>query len=212
MPGRISIRGDHARVKTLSRRRHSRLGFDPEPRIVQRKSKKILVRSYSVAMALAHILYPENFPKLVASSLDRKTTFSEQVQTNKNSHKAVKSFYRRLPYRKALDSVFPRLRVLKDLKYNPRKYRAHEEKVKQNAIPLADEVLSESGIEINPKAMNIGFAKNGSPVFFEITGIYPKVLRKKIESMQESLEKKQAMQLLEAIEAEAKGNVLIFVH
>src|SRR3989344_5980777 len=94
---RFKIHGEHARVRSLKPEEQRKIGFRPEPLIVRRKSRKPLSPVYSAAMLLAHMLYPENFPEIAATSAKRKhhMTYSVFAPTDAQSRKATKSFYRR---------------------------------------------------------------------------------------------------------------------
>jgi len=190
---RFSIRGDHAKVNTLSKSKKKKLGFSGRQRIVQRAAESRLPVSYSAALCLANLLYPRNFPRLMASGLDKKTTFSRLVEIDKPSQKAINSFYRR--------------------RYDSAQYKHHEINVNSEATHnVWLKIKKESGISINWGAMNIGF-RNKNPVFFEIHLIDLKKLNSKILALPEGKKKQLAMSLFKMLEeADYSGNNTIYPH
>ncbi len=183
MPGRkFKFEADHAVVKVLGRRETKKLGFRARS-VVQRKAWEPLPKSYSAAICLANLLYPKNFPRIITSGLDKKTTFSEWVKVDRPSQKAIKLYYHRSGYSTA--------------------YVNHATRVRLKALPILEKIEKESGITANLKAMNIGFRKK-TPVFFEIAQISLKKLREKIRAMPEGKKKLIATSLLKILLSDTK--------
>jgi len=192
MPRKIRIRSDEAEVRTLGRSAKKR--FKGHPELVRRVSYKKHMPGHSLAKSIAWLLYPEHFPKPVASGTDRRTGYTERVVLDSQSQKGIEGWY---------DGNFIA-------------YKNHNARVITNASLKQEEILDESGISANSIPMNVGVTKKGKLMFFEVVKIFPGKLEKKILAMpeatgQESLRKKQALELLQGIKKIAGGKKEIWV-
>ncbi|MDD5148102.1 MAG: hypothetical protein PHH08_01410 [Candidatus ainarchaeum sp.] len=189
---RLSIEGDHAKVELLSRRRQKKLGFRPEPRLVKRVSGKRLRFAYSLGMSLAHVLFPKNFPEIVASGRGRKTTYSAAIELDAKSQAAINDWYA--------------------FHMRTANFVLHEKRLKRMGIDEKADALNSCGIIVNKKPMNVGVTQKGSLVFFEVVNVNVQLLEAKIRVLPESLKKKQAARLLSALKKIYNGQNEIFVH
>jgi len=210
MPNRAKARpllifGEHATVKSLGRRQRPR-GFPRRVLVVERNQGRNLTQAYSVAMTLASLLYPKNFPQQLASGLDRKTTYSKRVVLGKRSQKGIEGFYKNIN-----KGHYP---------FSNTDFRIHRELVSEKAEKEAQKIEQESGIVINSAEMNVGLEKKrGNIVFFEVGYLEIPKLKEKIESLperneQQRLIKKQARSLFEYLEKLQlkKGSNVLGVH
>ncbi|MBN1941079.1 MAG: hypothetical protein JW772_02765 [Candidatus Diapherotrites archaeon] len=200
---RINIHAQDSHVTSLRRREKKKIGLPKKYGVVKRTAYKQPSELYAPAMAIAHLLCPGNFPRIIASGLDRKTVFSNEIQLDKPSQKAINSYYRR------------RARSVKKAKpvEKSRKYLEHEARVKKSALQLAREIEEETGMRPNLKAMNIGFSAGGNfPIFFEVSRINIPVLEKRIKSIVLATQRAQALELLDLIKREAQGQKIVKVH
>ena len=194
---KFKIRGDHARVRTLSNidaieeMAPARLSFRQKAKSIPRKRlvarfETWPLRGYSDAMTLANLLFPNKFPKLIATKMEKKalgqpiTTYSEQVPLSKESQNAITSYYRG---------------AHKEIgKYEQKYYK----KIDAEVLKLED-----IGIYANHLPMNVGIGKKGF-VYFEIMRINVKRLGEFINRLPEKtakqqLKKKQAIELLKSL-------------
>lgn len=208
---KIRVRGDHATVTTLSRK--AAREFLPKTKKTQKKQKlrtrnqddtRIVKRTthegeinpatYSVAHALAHLLFPKNFAKIIASGTDfelqhARTNYFVQTPTTKRYQSAVKSIYSG--------------EETKHNRYEAKYSRLFNDLYRQ---------LSKAGIYINTIGVNIGVRKNGKrtyPVAFEIRTVSIPKLRDVVENLpsrtpEERLKKKQAMELFKYLESSSE--------
>jgi len=177
------IRGDHAIVSEVPK---SRIRFATRRRVIERWSKNKLdvteVALYSHAHTLAHLLFPRNFVKPIASAIDGSAHYSELRDIDEASRTGIIDFYKTSRWEKYLNHT--------DRIYS-------NDKVRDRSI-----TLRQAGIFVNTKPMNIGFDKIGEPVFFEIACVSPRLLKKYIQKKvgNGTLKKKQTMELLGEIE------------
>lgn len=203
---KVSINGEHSRVRSLDPLRAKGLGFRNRW-IVKRKARERLPKSYSASMCLANLLYPNHFPRTVASGLDRKTTFSEHVEVSERSKRAIKLVYRRV----GNNPLAFLMRGFDNLRPGAPPFRRHEKQVRLEAEPIRDAIRNESGIRANITPMNVGF-RGRLPFFFEISSINLFKLRDKIVSLPEGRKKKQALRLFELIQADSSEDGIVRPH
>ena len=198
LPRRINIGGRDALVKSLSRKEKREKGFRPRSRIVQRTSER-LNEKYSAAMMLAHLFFPRNFPILLASGRDRKTTYSRRVFLDKKSQEAIDSFYEN----ESANGKRPELKA---------RFERYGSEISERVEKTLNRILNETGIGVNYQPMNVGIRKE-KLVFFEVWDIHLATLRKKINSMRRSRKKSQAIELLRIIEKDLPLNTrTVHVH
>ena len=178
-------------------------------KIVLRKQhgeKSILPASYSSAMSLANLLFPNNFPRIIAtglkeqSNLHSSVVYSKLVPLKKESQRGINSFYTNRMQRRGLNFL--------ETPYH--KYSV----ANKTSIREVARKLEESGLVINDALMNVGISQNGAKksfVFFEVSGIDLFKIRKYINALPTStasqkLLKAQAERLVSFIESqEANG-------
>ncbi|OIO27223.1 hypothetical protein AUJ14_00095 [Candidatus Micrarchaeota archaeon CG1_02_55_22] len=119
-------------------------------------------RRHGLYLSLAHTLFPENFPKPIASRLRGSkppALISHFADTSLDYQKAVKEFY-------AADS--------RDSYEHSPAVKAHYAKVYREAArksPLSQRIFK-AGITVQDHPVNIGFKSDGvTPVFFEVAEI-----------------------------------------
>ncbi len=195
---KIHIEGVHAEVRSLSR--SEQRGFSGQPPLVKRISRERLVPGYTTAIGIAKLLYPKNFPKIVACDLkNRKIIYSERVFLGKRSQKGIE----------AAD---------KPGGFRSKAFRKHARSIKEKARAEAVRIGEESGINVITILTNVGFSRRGKNlVFFEVGSINIPMLEERINSMSErrpgeKLRKKQAVLLLDMLKKEAKGKDIIYTH
>jgi hypothetical protein len=187
--GNSLIEGDHAAIMPLGKK--EKREFRGHPELLKRAAKTKTPRTYTAAMCIASLLYPKNFPKIVASGLDRKTTYSLKVAVDKQSKIGIQAYY---------------------APGNQPKYAKHSKRLAPWIVKKWRQIKEESGIIVNTKAVNAATTKRGSLVFFEVLYIHLPLLEKRISSMRESTRKRQAIALLNLLKREAKGRDSILVH
>ncbi|MEI7961045.1 MAG: hypothetical protein WCI04_01800, partial [archaeon] len=152
-------------------------------------------KGYSLGHSLAHIFYPHNFPKIIASGTHGnstqskfRVTYSKKINLTEESQKGIEGFYK------------------KNLECNDgvAHYEAHQKKLGDSAFCLADKIYQESGVFPNPRAMNAGKSKKNKIVYFEINFVYLPRAISFVEKMPKNtpaqkLRKKQATVLLEEL-------------
>ena len=201
----LRIHADHADVYTLHGGAQKRifkkpLGFQ----VVKRKSTVPNPKSYSRAMTLAHVLWPNNFPRILASGTKlsgeahSKVTYSKRVRLTDHSEAAIHENYehKKLPHEKVL-------------------YKEHD-RMLQKHVHTLEERLAQNGVFINYKSMNVGKTKKGF-VFFEVGMVNVILLSKYIRTLGEKtsaqrLQKKQALQLVESLKNEADPFGFVVTH
>ena len=193
----MSIRGEHASVKTLTavqqakrfgKKTNSKINLTKQAiatkiklgTIVRRKHLKkgqYVPASYSAAMSLANLLFPKNFPQIIATGLKRRNqqhssiSYSKLVPLTQESQKGIESFYGEVLNKKP--------KSVKGTKYNE-----HSKKISQKLFETSMKI-EESGIVLNNSPMNVGVRKSIGKelVFFEIGGIDLKKLHRYIRKL-----------------------------
>ena len=176
--------------------------------VVQREHtsvKRRIPASYSSAMTLAHLLYPKNFPKIIATGtklakeLHSQITYTQYSPLTRQSQLGINSFYY---WRSGAGDA----------------YHKHKTQNKK-AIQAAYKEIKQSGIFANKKAMNVGISKSDAktPVFFEVTGIYLPRLKVTIQNLPANNEeqrrtKRQAQLLLKFLEKQPNVSGLLHTH
>ncbi len=193
------ILGDHARVTKLSKRK-ARTMFRTKREVIQRTSVVRTPKGYSIAMNLANLLFPRNFPKIFCTSLKKpselhaSTTYSHRKRLTPESEKAINAYYQA------------------DITIG---YAPYIEKYKHRINKMDDKIFEQTGIQVNPMFMNVGRTKR-SFVFFEVESINVEKLRSFIENLptntpKQALIKRQAQELfleLEKMEREPGGQTI----
>ena len=178
--------GEHARVRSLTAMQKRALGFRASREIVQRKTLKEIKRepTYSPAMTLAHILYPNNFVNQIGT----------QIRITKSGKKLVVK-----PIATLSERVDPDMMAV----YNTREVNT-----------LARKIESESGIVVNRYGMNVGWVRDGKAkqlVFFELGKIDMRKLRKRVVAMHSGLKKRQVFGLIKELE-KYEENGFVYPH
>ena len=138
---------------------------------------------YSLAMSLAHLFFPNNFPEQFASGINRRITYSKRSKISPGSQRAIDGYYNG---------------------GGERYYREHERKAPYLAS-FDREKIEEAGIEVNTEPMNIGLksdrvAKHGMrPIFFEVSGVNLMAALKHAVKLENSLKRTQALGLIEGL-------------
>ncbi len=227
MPKKINIKGEHSNVRTLGFFEQGKM-FATKPaskivskqilqrikdavksrrelgRVVRRKQHKgntILPASYSAAMNLANLLFPKNFPKLIATGLRESgnphalVTYSKQIPLTRESQQGIDSFYTNRIQRRGLNFI-------------KTSYGKYADANKASIREVARKI-EESGLVINDLVMNVGIRKGLGKefVFFEVSGIDLPQIRKYVNNLpqktdSQKLLKSQAENLLSFIEAQ----------
>jgi len=241
MPKRINIKGEHAIVRTLGLSEQAKMfGLTPpekksslkmlqfaraaerirkrEGRIVKRThvaKDSIVPASYSAALSLANLLFPNNFPKIIATDLKKSnsvhsnTTYSKQVILTKESQRGIDSFYEE----RAQGNGFI-------AHHNNSDFSNYYKKNHLEIQKISDKISAETGLEINDGAMNVGITKKGSKshfVFFELDGIDFGKLNNYIQKLpaqtiQQKIKKRQAELLFNLLDSQKPKNKILSVH
>ncbi|MCX6803540.1 MAG: hypothetical protein NTY48_03135, partial [Candidatus Diapherotrites archaeon] len=145
-----------------------------------------------------HLLYPKNFPLIIASGVEKehrphgettsRVTYSKKVPLTLESQNVIEKYY-----------------LYKSTTFHY--FTAFENKHYYKVFQQAERIFEESGIHPNSQMMNVGLRRKGNRprfVFFEVSWINIPKLHKFIRAMPESnsaqkLRKKQAMELFEFI-------------
>jgi hypothetical protein len=174
-------------------------------RIVRRQQHKgdaILPVSYSSAMSLANLLFPKNFPRIIATGLKEEgnlhssIVYSQLVPLTRESQRGIECHYSNSMQRRGLTP-----------------FQKHSASNK-NSILEATKRIEESGLFINPASMNVGIRENGAQksfVFFEVEGIDLFKIKKYINNLpvttdSQKLLKAQAERLVGFIESQKSNN------
>jgi|GEM_PF-1307726 len=189
---KINIYAEHAFVKQLTRK-DKIWTFNRKMRqsIVRRTSKTENNPYYSIAMSLAHLLYPKNFPAQIASKYEGpkkkfRTTYSGKVTLTEKTQDGIESFYQ---------EGIPWLNETRD---------AHFSAINGPATQRAYEIWFQSGIKVNKKPMNVGLTPKNKVIFFEVSTINLPRLECFIRSMPSStpaqkMRRKKALSLFEEL-------------
>ncbi|MFH1256914.1 MAG: hypothetical protein V1494_06520 [Candidatus Diapherotrites archaeon] len=176
---KIRISAGHSMVESLGwlERKRFKRGFE----IVRRVSDEKLSSVYTSAFCLANLLYPKEFPKIIASGLDKHTTYSKRVYLDNLSQKGIEAQY-----------------SFMDI---GGKFGMHAEAIKEAAEKRAKEIMDESGIEVDKRAFNVGCRADGKGIaFFAIKKInLPRLEIRIRNSMRAGTEKKQALAMLQQL-------------
>lgn len=199
------ISGEHAFVNSFGKdfSKEERIAFKRR-RIVKRVSKRELPKAYSIALCIANLLYPKNFPKIIASGIDKKTTYSKRIHLSDGSQKGINAFYKDREIARTVGGRYK----------NPWRgiaFLRHEKNVAEKITKIAGKIESESGIRVNYLAVNVG-EKGKEIVFFEVFSIDSLRLKQKIGSLRESLKKKQLLELFEELEKHCARPTLVLTH
>ncbi|MFH1587191.1 MAG: hypothetical protein ABID38_05005 [Candidatus Diapherotrites archaeon] len=183
---KLDIVGDHARTRELNAK-EKRL-FKGRPRMVARVSKKKLMPVYSAAMTVANLLYPKNFPEMIASKRGKsgmaRTTYANRVFIGREDQANIETYY-----------------TTKN-----EKFKESMKELDPGAKKLCDKIFLESGIHLNRKKMNVGRIANRDLVSFEVAFVKIPRLRDFIKRMPFGIKRKQATRLLKVIEEYANEN------
>ncbi|MBI4210055.1 MAG: hypothetical protein HY544_00925 [Candidatus Diapherotrites archaeon] len=202
---RLFIDGDDATIRTLNRK-DRRLFRSRSSRIVKRTSKSPseVKAAYTFGMAIANLLYPKHFPKLIASEISPEAiklepkkpdiVYAKRVRLTDESQKEINGWY--IPSNSA--------------------HTVHRSTGLRNVKETENKIFQESGIKVNPRPMNVGISQKGDMVFFEVSYIYFPKLNKFVYEMPEDtpalkLRKKQAWELLWSL-ARLSQNDILWVH
>ncbi len=185
------VEGQRAYVKVLSTAKKRELGFNPRQRIVCRTVKcGENMPAFSSALTLGNLLYPELFPKQIASGLQQGggiVTYSIVVDVNEITKKGINSFYGIHGFG-AEETYFSVLSV-----------NIHRLNVRRRAKELQKKILEDSGIRINSHEANIGEKVNKGLVCFDIMDIDLNILKNKIRRIKNPLKRKQAINLFKEL-------------
>ena len=152
-------------------------------------------RLYSIGHSLAHLLYPKNFPKILASGLPGhspqgsfRITYSKKAKLTKESQSGIEGYYK---------SQIGSANGAKD-------YSLHVAGIIRKAENLAFRIYQESGLSFNSLTMNTGKSVKKNVIYFELDNIYlPRTIsfveKMPQETPAQKLRKKQAYALLEAL-------------
>jgi hypothetical protein len=182
---RFGIRGDHAQVSFLRQSRQRKEGFPDRPQIIKRTARAEVPAVHTAAQMLAHLLFPANFPRIVASK-DRKTHFSEAVDLTPASLRGIKGYY----------ANKDRHRIADETRF--KRYRQHRRRIEERMDQKSME-LENAGFSVNAFAMNTGETKKGDIVFFEVLEVHLPTVTRQVRSLPEGPTKKQALALLETL-------------
>ncbi|MBU0636448.1 hypothetical protein KKE06_05470 [Candidatus Micrarchaeota archaeon] len=205
---RIKIVGDHATVTSVSWKEQSRMG--QRIPLVRRNARHSQSPQEELALGIAHILYPQQFPKLIASGINPKTgqfsntTFLKQIKLTRTSQKGIETFYN---ISRTAHTISP-----KKWKRDIAKFRRHSERVQKRAKELASKIAQESGIQANWKPMNVGEKPNGELVFFEVPRVNLEQLEKRIRAMPNGTHKDSGLEILEKLKKSSQGKKEIRTH
>lgn len=231
----ISIRGEHASVRTLSAiQQAKRFGkattskLQLAKQVIATKMKEgTLVRrkhikkgyyvpaSYSAAMSLANLLFPKNFPQIVATGLKTKTqkhsnvTYTKFIPLTKESQKGIESFYD--------DVLNKKFRMF--FNFEKTKYNKYPKKVNPKIAEISKRI-GESGIVLNDYPMNVGVRRaiGNEFIFFEVGAVDLKKLHRYIRKLPQATEKQkltksQAWALFEFLKTQpVESDGLIHTH
>jgi len=200
------ILGDHARVRALRKREQQKLHFKNKKRVIERESYDPPRTGYSLAMSLANVLYPRNFPKLIATSTKKPSeahatkTYSELVQLDPKSQRGITNFYN------AKKINVPNLKA----------YARHRARVYKQSTTVSRKIFETTGIDANMLEMNVGRTKRNT-VFFELEQInIPKlVMHIRLlpeNTLRQRLTKKQALGLITSLEKSPRKGSWLKVH
>ncbi|MDD5163185.1 MAG: hypothetical protein PHD95_03175 [Candidatus ainarchaeum sp.] len=189
---KIRIMGDHARIRSLSKKEQRTLRFGT-PRLVERTSRCKPNPAYSAAMTLAYLLFPNYFPRQIASGINKKTTFSEAIPVNSTTQKGIRAFYSN------------RLAAWE----NPH-FLKHANST-NSVVPIIYKLV-ESGLIVNENVMNIGITPTGRPVFFELKDINLPRLRETIMRLPTGKRRERARSLFASLKKIARKKTFLRVH
>ncbi|MBI5554069.1 MAG: hypothetical protein HY917_05010 [Candidatus Diapherotrites archaeon] len=161
---------------------------------------------YSTAMSIAWLLYPREFPKPIAYSLDGAIAYSKRVPLTAQSEQGIRNFY---------DPLWPR--TIDPLEGSMSSFFLHNDHVSDKALNRAKTLYQNSGLLVNVKPMNVGERRNGKPVFFEVTKVSIPVLERRIsllpnQTPNQRIRKAQLLSLLEELRKWANGEPIVSVH
>jgi hypothetical protein len=234
---KLKIKAEHAKVRTLGFFEQGKLFASKPPenkvskravqlfreaersrkeigRIVRRQQHKknaSLPASYSSAMSLANLLFPNNFPKVIATGLKEKgnlhssVVYSQLVPLTRESQRGIESFYHNRKQTRGL--IF--------FKTPFEKYSV----ANKDSFHKVAEKIGESGLLINYNPMNVGIRENSAKksfVFFEVFGVDLFKIKKYINKLpvstdSQKLLKAQAERLVSFIESQKTNNSSSFV-
>ena len=174
----LLVFGEDSTVQSLSKGKKRLIDFKGNVKVVERISLYKGNPCYSAALSLARIFYPRKFPEILASGIDGRTTYSKRIFLDRTSQQAINDYYHRRP--------------------DSQKSKEHKAMVRRlgNQPRIMER---ESGIYPNYHFANVGFDRRKSPVFFEILRVHLPTLERRVNAMRESIKKRQAIGLLDAI-------------
>ncbi len=184
------IEGEHAKIRIETKGKLK--GY-------VRRFGKVQKREYSLSMAMAHVMFPENFPKPIASgdpapkqkSINRQVTYSEPVLLDDQSQRAIEDIYEGMKENKIANEVAPEHMAKLG------KHGIYEGGQRQENSILHS--FESAGIKTNSLPTNVGFNVHGTPIFFEVLEINVSLLEKAIKKVKDPLRKKQAIKVLEGL-------------
>ncbi len=178
----------------------------------QLRGDVVLPAVYSSSMSLAHLLFPNNFPKMIATGLKKPAlphsiiTYSKLVPLTQESQKGIDSFYIDIRKNRVADAwKVP--------------YHAYSTKYYTQMRNAASKI-EESGLLLNDQPMNVGIRNvNGKKefVFFEVDEINLPKLALHVQKLpqktgEQKLAKAQARALLDFIKTQPHKGEKISVH
>ena len=200
---KLSITADHSKITQVEEGPLKGL----VRRTTHRKMSKEQFMVYSSSMALAKLLFPENFPKQMASGwpVDAKKgreSYSKRVELDEASNKLISSYYR---FAGKGDIRFGRI-LLHPIKFGRTQKKLHIA-IKELIAKTQEErkKFADAGIVVSRHPANIGYDKiSGKPVFFEMcisnmNKLWEHILNLPVDTAEERLTKKQAVNLYFAI-------------
>lgn len=170
--------------------------------------------SYSVAMTLANLLFPNNFPKIIATGLKdtnaqhSNTIYTKLVPLKKESLRGIESFYEERSKGNGFEAF-----------HNDSDFSRYYKKYGSDIQKISDKISAKSGLQINDSTMNVGVRKGIKKnfVFFELDGVDLRKLGAFIQKLpastpQQSLKKKQAVALFDFLLKQKQKGKLLNVH
>jgi hypothetical protein len=187
----IKISGEHAEVSEIPRQHYSGLPKGTIWRKVRRDEGQYTFADskYNLGQSLAWLFFPKNFPKIIATNTRGNETYSKKINLDEKSQGAIESFYFGGSLGKHYDLVLKSERVKRTMNK-----------------------LEASGLTVSNHPVNIGFAKNGAPVFFEVHSVDFPEATEFAEKIRDANRRKAALAIIEALREFAPGREYVSTH